>query len=277
MSRRPRACVMDAFPVPRRRSQFCSAGLGESLNCGEQIVDRSREKGVTTTIALSRITPARNTTRRALVAILMCGIAVTLSSCGKSITIGDKAPPPPSTAASAATQAAAEPTAEPNEGADQSAGNAALQVLDTTAAENGKKGNGGTVVGIAVQQIPPKWVQLTAVKSMSLKQKHLVNINKAALYRFEKDSDNPSKSACDGDCATQWPPVTLKEGGSVFLDGVDEDQVQGILRSDGQIQLTVGGWPVYRFTGDSKPGDLKGQGVDGTWFAVDPTGEAIKG
>ncbi|MGY5056918.1 hypothetical protein ACWDFR_23080 [Streptomyces sp. 900105755] len=46
-----------------------------------------------------------------------------------------------------------------------------------------------------------------------------------------------------------------------------------VRRPDGQVQITVGGWPVHRFSGDSKPGDLNGQGLDGTWFAVAPTGQ----
>jgi predicted lipoprotein with Yx(FWY)xxD motif len=54
---------------------------------------------------------------------------------------------------------------------------------------------------------------------------------------------------------------------------VNPKTVGAIRRADGQVQITVGGWPVYRFSGDSKPGDLNGQGVGGTWFAVSPTGE----
>ncbi|MGY4928940.1 hypothetical protein [Streptomyces sp. 900105755] len=46
-----------------------------------------------------------------------------------------------------------------------------------------------------------------------------------------------------------------------------------VRRPDGQVQITVGGWPVHRFSGDSKPGDLNGQGLDGKWFAVAPTGQ----
>jgi predicted lipoprotein with Yx(FWY)xxD motif len=221
--------------------------------------------------------PGQNTARRALIVMLAGGLAVTSAACGKTITIGDKTAPATQAAVPETTApVAAEPTAEPAEAGDQSAGNTALQVLDTTAEENGKKGNGGTTVGIAIQQTPPKWVQLTAITSMSLEKPYLVNINEAALYRFAKDSVDPSESNCDGDCATQWPPVTVKDGGAVFLDGVADDQVDAIRRSDGQIQLTVGGSPVYRFTGDSKPGDLKGQGVNGTWFAVGPDGEAVK-
>ncbi|WP_369251961.1 hypothetical protein [Streptomyces sp. R41] len=37
-------------------------------------------------------------------------------------------------------------------------------------------------------------------------------------------------------------------------------QVGAIRRADGQIQITVGGWPVYRHAGDTRPGDLNGEG-----------------
>ena len=30
------------------------------------------------------------------------------------------------------------------------------------------------------------------------------------LYRFDKDTAEPPKSNCDGDCATAWPPVPAR-------------------------------------------------------------------
>ncbi len=102
-----------------------------------------------------------------------------------------------------------------------------------------------------------------------------ININQAALYRFDKDTAKPSKSNCNDDCAVRWPPVIIQEGGAVYLAGVDPKQVGAIRRADGNVQLTIGGWPIYRFSGDSKPGDLNGQGVGGTWFAVGPDGKKV--
>ncbi|MEJ8669828.1 hypothetical protein WKI71_19560 [Streptomyces sp. MS1.AVA.1] len=29
------------------------------------------------------------------------------------------------------------------------------------------------------------------------------------LYRFDKDTANPSRSNCSGECATTWPPVLV--------------------------------------------------------------------
>jgi predicted lipoprotein with Yx(FWY)xxD motif len=92
-----------------------------------------------------------------------------------------------------------------------------------------------------------------------------------ALYRFDKDTANPSKSNCTGTCAQVWPPM-LTDGNPV-LDGVDPAKVGVITRDDGGRQLTLGGWPLYRYVGDPKPGAWKGQGVSHTWWVSDPTGK----
>lgn len=214
--------------------------------------------------------------RRAAVAsaLALCG-AVVLTGCGKTIQIGDT--PQPAARTPSATGAASSP-AQATGGSESAAGqtgNSALQVVDSTAADAGLTGNGGTVIGAAVQKAPPKWVQLSAVSGSPLAAPHLININQAALYRFDDDTAHPSASHCDGDCAVKWPPVTVQEGGSVYMAGVNPKEVGAIRRRDGQVQLTVGGWPVYRFSGDAKPGDLNGQGVGGKWFAVGPKGEKV--
>lgn len=91
------------------------------------------------------------------------------------------------------------------------------------------------------------------------------------LYRFDKDSANPPASNCNGDCARLWPPA-LTDGNTV-VTGIAEDKVGDVTREDGTRQLTVGGWPVYRYIGDLKPGTWKGQKVGGTWFVVAPDGK----
>ncbi|MGW1504130.1 hypothetical protein ACWCQW_37385 [Streptomyces mirabilis] len=208
---------------------------------------------------------SRGPVRRAVLAtaVILCGMAG-LAGCGKTISIGDTAPATPSSSSPPATAASG-------------AGNTALQVVDSTAADAGLTGTGGTVVGAAVQEAPPKWVQLSAVTSPSLSDPHLININQAALYRFDGDNADPTHSHCNDACAAKWPPVTIKQGGNVYLAGVDRDEVGAIRRDDGQVQITVGGAPVYRFAGDTKPGDLNGQGVGRTWFAVGPKGERVTG
>lgn len=94
------------------------------------------------------------------------------------------------------------------------------------------------------------------------------------LYRFDKDSAKPPTSNCAGECAQQWPPVLATPGTPLTVEGVEQEAVGTINRSDGTIQLTLGGWPVYRFSGDPQPGATSGQGNGGgEWAAVTPEGQ----
>ncbi|MDG4829874.1 hypothetical protein O7627_11235 [Solwaraspora sp. WMMD1047] len=91
------------------------------------------------------------------------------------------------------------------------------------------------------------------------------------LYRFDEDSANPPTSNCVDQCEEIWPPVYTD--GDLALDGVLDDNVGTVDRADGTKQVTLGGWPLYRYIGDKKPGDWKGQGVGGNWFVSQPDGK----
>ncbi|MFB6888277.1 hypothetical protein ACFCX4_03050 [Kitasatospora sp. NPDC056327] len=92
------------------------------------------------------------------------------------------------------------------------------------------------------------------------------------LYRFDRDSADPPTATCNGGCAAIWPPVPA-DGATVTVSGVDAGLVGTVTRADGSRQLTLAGRPLYRYAPDQRPGDTRGQGVDGTWFAVTPTGD----
>lgn len=91
------------------------------------------------------------------------------------------------------------------------------------------------------------------------------------LYRFDKDTASPSKSNCEGKCALVWPPALTD--GNPQLSGIDPTVVGTVIRADGSLQITLAGWPVYRYIGDPRPGTWKGQNVGGTWFVVSPNGK----
>ncbi|UGY90331.1 SCO0930 family lipoprotein [Streptomyces gobiensis] len=96
------------------------------------------------------------------------------------------------------------------------------------------------------------------------------------LYRFDKDSAEPPKSNCEGDCATAWPAVPADDAKAAA--GVDSELLGEVERSDGTSQLTLGGWPVYRYAKDNAAGDTNGHGVGGTWHALAADGgKAEKG
>jgi predicted lipoprotein with Yx(FWY)xxD motif len=92
------------------------------------------------------------------------------------------------------------------------------------------------------------------------------------LYRFDKDTANPSASTCEGPCAATWPPMTTTAT-QIHLEGVDKNLVATISRKDGSVQLTLGGWPLYRYAKDTAPGEAKGQAVGNTWYAATPQGK----
>jgi predicted lipoprotein with Yx(FWY)xxD motif len=101
---------------------------------------------------------------------------------------------------------------------------------------------------------------------------HLTDGAGRTLYVFGKDSARPPRSVCNGSCATAWPPLLIKSPGRIFPSGVDPRAIGYVERADHTCQVTVNGHPLYYFVADAKPGDVNGQGINGTWFAAKPDG-----
>ncbi len=93
------------------------------------------------------------------------------------------------------------------------------------------------------------------------------------LYIFLKDE--PGKSNCYDACAQNWPPL-LTEGAPVAGEGVDASLLGTTERTDGSMQVTYNGYPLYYWVNDAAPGDTNGQGVKDVWFVISPAGEIIK-
>lgn len=103
--------------------------------------------------------------------------------------------------------------------------------------------------------------------------------NGFTLYRFDKDSNNPSMTTCttsDG-CASTWPPALTTNGDTKVQGGINQGMVATITRPDGTTQLTLGGWPLYRYAKDTAPGEVNGQAVGKTWYAATPEGKKAAG
>jgi len=105
----------------------------------------------------------------------------------------------------------------------------------------------------------------------------LVNSQGRTLYLFQRDSG--TKSACTGACAIEWPPLRAT-GKPTVGSGADASIVATSARSDGKPQITYNGHPLYLFSGDQRPGDANGQGVNafgGLWYALSSAGNQIVG
>src|SRR5262249_45961534 len=103
----------------------------------------------------------------------------------------------------------------------------------------------------------------------------LVDNRGFSLYMFEKDTS--STSACTGACAAAWPPL-LTTGAPVAGNGVRADLLAPIKRSDGTLQVTYAGHPLYLYVGDTKAGDITGQNskaFGAEWYLVSPAGHHL--
>ncbi|HEY3020203.1 MAG TPA: hypothetical protein VGJ32_08425 [Solirubrobacteraceae bacterium] len=106
--------------------------------------------------------------------------------------------------------------------------------------------------------------------------KILVDGSGRTVYLFEKDRG--ARSECSGACAKAWPPLTVK-GRPTGGGGASAGLLGTTRRSDGSLQVTYAGHPVYRFAGDSKPGDTKGQGskaFGAEWYVLDARGKKVE-
>jgi predicted lipoprotein with Yx(FWY)xxD motif len=103
----------------------------------------------------------------------------------------------------------------------------------------------------------------------------LVDSKGITLYDFVKDKG--TTSACYGACAALWPPLITK-GKPVAGPGVRASLLGTTKRTDGKLEVTYGGHPLYYFVTDKKPGQTTGQGVNqfgGPWWVLSAAGKEI--
>lgn len=84
------------------------------------------------------------------------------------------------------------------------------------------------------------------------------------LYTFDRDAAGSGKSACNGPCAGNWPPLMASDGAQAGGD------YSVVVRDDGGKQWAYKGKPLYRWIKDQKPGDKSGDGVNNVWNVAKP-------
>ena len=98
----------------------------------------------------------------------------------------------------------------------------------------------------------------------------LATITGRTLYLSTGDGRN--KSHCGGSCLTYWLPL-LTTGKPVAVGGVHQSLLRRIRHPDGTRQVTYNGHPLYRYAGDTQPGETSGEGLGGHWFVVGANGK----
>jgi predicted lipoprotein with Yx(FWY)xxD motif len=97
----------------------------------------------------------------------------------------------------------------------------------------------------------------------SAKGKVLTDAAGMTLYIFDKDA--AGKSACNGPCAVNWPPLMAS------ADAKPVANYTIITRDDGGKQWAYMGKPLYTWKNDKKAGDITGDGfLNGAWHIAKP-------
>ncbi|HEX6702476.1 MAG TPA: hypothetical protein VF101_17245 [Gaiellaceae bacterium] len=104
----------------------------------------------------------------------------------------------------------------------------------------------------------------------------LVGAHGKTLYIWAHDKT--SRSTCNGDCAEYWPPL-VTQGKPAALAGARAKLLGTSRRSDGRMQVTYAGHPLYYFVQDTRPRQTKGEGLTGfggRWDPVSASGAAVR-
>ncbi|HVS49122.1 MAG TPA: hypothetical protein VHJ99_09480 [Candidatus Dormibacteraeota bacterium] len=103
----------------------------------------------------------------------------------------------------------------------------------------------------------------------------LVDGNGMTVYLFVKDTG--TASTCYTSCAAIWPPV-VTTGAPQAGTGADASLLGTTTRTDGKVEVTYAGHPLYYFVQDKAAGDATGQGINGfggLWWVLAPSGAAM--
>ena len=94
------------------------------------------------------------------------------------------------------------------------------------------------------------------------KGKALVDAKGMTLYTFDRDA--AGKSACNGQCAQNWPPLMAAANAAASGDW------SVVTRDDGTKQWAYKGKPLYTWVKDTQAGEVTGDGVNNVWRIAQP-------
>lgn len=118
---------------------------------------------------------------------------------------------------------------------------------------------------------------LPTVKTANVATLGKVVVSSTGRTLYHYTDEKKGKIDCSGGCAKLWPPLLVKAGAKpVAGSGVSAAKLGVLERPDGTYQVTYGGLGLYRYSGDKKAGDMKGEGLERAWYAVSPAAKIVK-
>ena len=146
------------------------------------------------------------------------------------------------------------------------AGLATALIIAACGSSSSSTSSGGASSGAAPASTTPAAASSSTLKTATIGGTTvLTNAKGFTLYWFAPDTSTTSK--CNGSCAGYWPPVP---GPATAGPGVT-GKLATIKRSDGSVQATYNGHPLYTYIADTAPGQATGNGLNlngGVWHEV---------
>lgn len=168
----------------------------------------------------------------------------------------------PSASASALPSASASPGPSATPSASGGPSPAASASASAAAVPTGSPG--ATVTATTTGTASPSYSVLI-VSSVTLGD-YLADGKGMTLYYTTKNSTGVSNIT--GDTLNNWPVFYAP---TIIVPQLLKTSDFGtITRSDGKMQTTFKGYPLYYYINDKVSGDIKGQGLAGIWYIINP-------
>ena len=110
-------------------------------------------------------------------------------------------------------------------------------------------------------------IQTATVTVKAQSKTVLTNAQGRTLYYFTADS--AAQSTCSSSCARMWPPLLFAGSGGPSSLTPLAGKLSLQMDANGS-QVDYNGHPLYTFSGDTAPGQTKGEGLFGMWFVATP-------
>jgi predicted lipoprotein with Yx(FWY)xxD motif len=131
------------------------------------------------------------------------------------------------------------------------------------------------LTGLALAKTSPT---LGTAKNSTIGKTIVVDSRGLTVYELSPETTHHLLCTKAKGCFSFWPPVTVHSANTKLTTGSGVKGKLGILHRNGFFQLTLGGRPLYHFSGDqSKRGKATGQGLKsfgGSWHVVAASGTA---
>jgi predicted lipoprotein with Yx(FWY)xxD motif len=115
---------------------------------------------------------------------------------------------------------------------------------------------------------------VSSASSSTLGEQIVVDAHGRTLYALSPETAH--RLLCkSSECLKFWPPLTVRSSKTKLLAGPGVHGHLAILRRSNRVlQVTLGGLPLYRYSGDQAKGQANGQGIHsfgGTWHVLSAT------